>query len=303
MIGLRHKSIGQSHRLDELAGTFRGRASRRLVAALAFFTTAWVFCQPSFAHLGRRLRIDVVDGKLVAKGVNTGMPDGAPEIRPFDSVVHDHWRNFDVPSLPNPLFANSFLPEFDVPDTVTSLQDHSLNLRLVDAFQWVHPQLAHHGSTTPVFQPLDPGEVIRIEGAANTSTTTEAMGSLLLIESVPVGGDPDIGILYSIDGHPYDELHVLKFILSAANNAGPTVVAPSDPIYVVLAPDGATPEEKLHHAALFLSEHLGTALVPEPSALRLLVLGLLGAFGRWRRNRYRAAFPTIDRPIIQLTTC
>jgi hypothetical protein len=258
------------------------RAALVVLTVVAAFSS---FGQPARAHLGRRLRIDIEGGKLVARGVNTGTPDGAPEIRPFEGAVHDHWRNFHLPELPTPDFATTFLPEFDLPASVASLQHHSLSLRLVDAFQWAHPQLSHHGSTTPHFQPLDDGEVIRIEGADNTSTTTDQLGSFTLLQLVPPGGDPDIPVAYHINGHPDDEIHVLKFILSATNLVGPTTIAASDPIYVLLAPDGATHAEKLHHEALFLSEYMASLPVPEPGGLGLSILGLLAVFARTRRQR------------------
>jgi hypothetical protein len=260
-----------------------GMSVRGVVIALVVGAVTSNFGEPAWAHLGRRLRIDVVNGKLVAQGVNTGMPDGAPEIRPFEGAVHDHWRNFHLPELPTPDFATPFLPEFDLPASVTSLQHHSLSLRLVDAFQWAHPQLSHRGLTTPHFQPLDQGEVIRIEGADNSSTTTAQMGSLTLLELVPPSGDPDIPIAYSINGHPRDEIHVLKFVLSTMNLVGPTAIAASDPIYVLLAPDGATHAEKLHHQALFLSEYMASLPVPEPGGLGLFVLSLFGTLPRRRR--------------------
>jgi hypothetical protein len=235
------------------------------------------------AHVGRRLRLDVAGGKLTAQGVNTGAPDGAPNERPYDGVVHDHWRNFTVPALPTPEFANSFLPEFDVPPYVTELEHHSLSLQLTGAWQWVSPP---HHALSPNFTPLDPGEVIRIDGAANTFTTTEAMGSLLLSESIPAGGDPDVGVLYSIDGHPQDEIHILRFIVSAENTAGPTHIQPSDPIFVVIAPDGPTHLDKLHHQSLFLSEYLSTRGIPEPTsgALMAACIAALTSLARLARR-------------------
>jgi hypothetical protein len=245
--------------------------SPQFVAAIAALIVSATSASTASAHLGRRLRIDVVDGQIVAVGANTGQPDGLPDVRPYAGVVHDHWKNYTVPALPVPMFAQTYLPEFDVPASVTELVGYSLHLELKGAWQWAHPMMPHHGHATPHLTPLDPGEVIRIDGAQNTWTDSTQMGSLLLSPPLPAGGDPDISILYSINGHPHHEIHVLKFVLSAEPPSGGPAFAPSDPLYVLLSPDGATMAEKLHHESLFLEEYL--ANVPEPSSAGLLLLG------------------------------
>jgi hypothetical protein len=65
---------------------------------------------------------------------------------------------------------------------------------------------------------------------------------------------------------------------------GPTTVAASDPIYVLLAPDGATYATKLHHEALFLSEYMASLPVPEPDGFTLFVLSLFGTLPPRRRT-------------------
>lgn len=111
------------------------------------------------------------------------------------------------------------------------------------------------------------------------------MGSLLLSTPFPAGGDPDIPILYSIAGHPADEIHVLELVISASKLVGDSSLRPSDPVYVLISPDGVTMEQKLHHESLFLEEYL--ASIPEPSSV-LIAIGVLGMAGvptRRRRSR------------------
>lgn len=258
-----------------------GLSWRGAGGGLAAVALLQLTCSPASAHLGRRLRLNIENGKIVAYGANTGEPDGLPNERPYAGAVHDHWKNYTLPSLPQPVFAQTYLPEFDVPASVTGLVGRSLNLQLVGAWQWANPMMAHHGHTTPTLTPLDPGEVIRVDGALNTWTDTVQKGSLLLSEPLPAGGDPDVPILYSIVGHPVNEIHVLKFIISASTPAGAQPLLPSAPVYVMISPDGTTMEEKLHHESLLLEEYMSA--VPEPSAGCLMLLAAAGLVRRSRR--------------------
>lgn len=226
---------------------------------------------PASAHLGRRFRLAIENGQIVAFGANTGAPDGLPNVRPYAGVVHDHWKNYTLSALPEPEFAQTYLPEFDVPASATGFVGRSLYLNLVGAWQWDQPTLSQQGQTTPTFTPLDPGEVIRIEAAQNTWTDTTQLGSLLLSPPLPAGGDPDVPILYSIVGHPENKIHVLKLVISASTPVEASPLASSDPVYVLLSPDGATMEHKLHHESLFLEEYMSN--VPEPGSAAILSVG------------------------------
>ncbi len=256
---------------------------REIGGTLVAFAVLLLTCSPASAHLGRRLRLNIENGQIVAYGANTGEPDGLPNERPYAGAVHDHWKNYTIPALPQPTFAQTFLPEFDVPASVTGLVGRSLTLDLVGAWQWANPVMAHHGHTTPTLTPLDLGEVIRVEGALNTWTDTAQKGSFLLSEPLPAGGDPDVPILYSIAGHPVNEIHVLKFIISASTPVGAQPLRPSAPVFVMISPDGTTMEEKLHHESLLLEEFMSN--VPEPSGGCLMLLAALGLVQRSRRPR------------------
>lgn len=254
---------------------------RAIGGGLAATAVLLLCSSPASAHLGRRLRLNIENGKIVAYGANTGEPDGMPNERPYAGAVHDHWKNYTLPSLPQPVFAQTFLPEFDVPASVTGLVGRSLTLDLVAAWQWANPMMSHHGHTTPTLTPLDPGEVIRVDGALNTWTDTVQKGSLLLSEPLPAGGDPDVPILYSIVGHPVNEIHVLKFVISASTPAGALPLLPSAPVFVMISPDGTTMAEKLHHESLLLEEFMSN--VPEPSGGCLMLLATSALVRRPRR--------------------
>ena len=243
---------------------------------------AALLADSAHAHLGRRLRLFVENGQIVAYGANTGAPDGLPNVRPYAGVVHDHWKNYTLPSLPEPMFAQTYLPEFDVPASTTALVGHAIRLNLVGALQWKGPALNAQGIAFPTLIPLDPGEVITITAAQNTWTDTTQMGSVLLDPALPAGGDPDVPILYSIVGHPTNEIHILKFVVTSTPPAGGSPVRPSSPVYVMISPDGTTMEQKLHHESVFLEDYL--ANVPEPSAAMLLAVAIPLAVSARRRR-------------------
>lgn len=253
-----------------------------LAAVCSAVALAALLAAPAHAHLGRRLRLFVENGQIVAYGANTGSPDGLPNLRPYAGVVHDHWKNYTLPSLPEPKFAQTYLPEFDVPASTTALVGHAIRLNLVGAFQWTSPVLAPQGVTVPTLTPLDLGEVITITASQNTWTDTAKLGNVLLDPALPAGGDPDVPILYSIVGHPTNEIHILKFVVSSTPPVGGSPLQSSAPVYVMISPDGTTMEQKLHHESVFLEEYL--ANVPEPSAAMLLAVAIpLAASARRQR--------------------
>ncbi|REK08239.1 MAG: PEP-CTERM sorting domain-containing protein [Planctomycetota bacterium] len=229
----------------------------------------------AFGHSGRRLEIQVIDNQLFAQGyLSTGVPDdGGGSPRPYYNALHDHWQNITSS------VAIADLPGYDV-YTPGPLTGFDLSLELLGASKWVGPPMMPPGGTIPNLVPLDPGEVITIEHNS-VSIDTDGLGSLAIASGIPGGGLTDIDLLYAIDDNPAGVLHVLEWQLST-NAPG---VAPSASIYTILSPDGANPMEKLHHASLYLEQHLG--LVPEPASASLMLTGLalLGAGCWWRRQR------------------
>lgn len=257
-----------------------------VVSLLGFLVTV----ESTWAHTGRRFLIEVVGGKLQAQGVNTGAPDGAPAIRPYVNSIHAHWSNVTPdPNSGLQPFATSFLPDFEVPidASFVQLKFHELNLELLGASKWVAPPMMPPEGTVPHLQPLDPNEVIRIE-TVNTDISTDTLGELLLSVSIPQAGIDDIVLNYNIEGHPTDQIHVLQFQLSAkpADPSLPDLIEDSDPIYILLSPDGSSPMERLHHAALYLEEFLGNnpTFIPEPGSF-LLTLSAFLALSSTRSRR------------------
>ena len=245
-----------------------------LIGIVALSWAPFVPVDSAHGHAGRKFLVEVVNGKLQVQGVNTGVPDGAPASRPYINAIHDHWQNITPPpgSGLEPR-ATSFLPDYEIQigTAFVVLREHEVTLDLVRASQWVNPPPMPMLGTVPDLQPLDLGEVIQIE-AANT-ITTDTLGTLLLSASVPPSGIEDILVNYSISGHPAAEIHVLEFRMSATptNPNLPDRIADSNPIFVVLSPDGENPVEKLHHTSLFLAEYLAaqSVKVPEPATLAM----------------------------------
>lgn len=244
----------------------RSRRFRRWLPVLVVALLA-VETPEADAHRGRRFAVELVGDKLQAQGVNTGPDDGLPAVRPYANTIHDHWRNVD------PLVtALSTLPGFDVPGFVTPLVGHELTLDLVSVRKWENPPLMPPAATMPRLKPLGAGEFISIIGPVGETDSAE-LGGVTLSSEIRSGGALDLDLVYQINALPENEIHVLEFILSAAPASGvPTTIRPSDPIYVLLSPDGATPAERLHHASLFLETHLAT--IPEPTSGALLAIAL-----------------------------
>ncbi|QDV73869.1 hypothetical protein [Botrimarina mediterranea] len=228
------------------------------------------------AHIGRRFSVEVVNGKLQAQGVNNGESDGAPLTRPYVNVIHDHWKN--TPGLDQ---AYATLPEYDVsPSAATALLGHSLSLELIGVTRWQSPPMMPGANTAPTLTQLAPGDLITVEAAMGVADSID-FGTVTLMEAVPFGGAREVAVLYQINSHPADEIHVLEFILSTSSAA----IEPSNTIYVLLSPDGDNPMAKLHHASLFLEGYLAT--IPEPTGACLAVASVGGALLSQRRKRRR----------------
>lgn len=221
-------------------------------------------------HDGRRFDVGLAGDRLVAQGVNTGNDDGAPAVRPYQNVIHDHWHNSPL-GLDS---ASASLPGFDIrPPVDGALVGYPMYLTLESVVQWDAPPLTPLAGTTPTFSGLQSGELVKVTTGVQ-STTSGALGSVLLTPSVKSAGELDIDLLYEINTRPENRIYILSFVLSSGN----PLVADSDRVHVLLSPDGANPMEKLHHASLFLEEYAATrtvgVAVPEPSAL--IVVGLAG---------------------------
>lgn len=250
------------------------RMKRVLIALGAIAATAAI-AATTRAHDGRRLEILVLDNQLFVQGyLSTGVPDdGGGTVRPYYNSLHDHWHN--VTSS----VAIADLPGLDL-FTPGPLVGHDLSLELLDAKKWVSPPVPPPPGTIPNLVPLAPGDTISIEHDSVT-VDTDGLGTLTLASSIGAGGADDIDMIYSIEQNPSDVLYVLEWQLST-NAPG---IAPSGTIYTLFAPDGSTPTEKLHEAALYLESYLGTP-VPEPSPIALAALAAVGlvAYG-WRRSK------------------
>ena len=250
--------------------------SVRSCALLLCFVAASFAQRQASAHSGRRLLVEVANGVLQAQGVNTGPADGAPSVRPYVNVIHDHWHNiYPDPATGLSPFANSLLPDIGVPPN-GQLQGYDLTLTLLGAQKWVNPPEMPTPGVVPLLQPLGPGETIRIE-TVNSDVSTDAPGTLLLSVSVPARGIDDLLLNYTTNRLPSNEIDVLTFRLSAkpADPTKPDLIADSGPIFVLLSPDGANSMEKLHHASLFLEAYLAKP-IPEPSSCMLAALSFVG---------------------------
>lgn len=245
----------------------------------AFLTFALLILQLGFAnwaeaapHEGRRYEILVLNDKLYAQGINNGQTDGLPTVRPYLNSIHDHWVNVGDGT------ANASLPAYDLFDT-QGLVGHGLFLNLESGFKWSQPPLMPPPGTVPDFDTLEADEVMSIF-FNNNMVETDSLGKLFLSNSVDSHGFSDLDFQYTIGIEPTNEIYVLEWTLVSTN---PDIEA-SDSIYTILAPDGSTPQERLHHASLYLEGYLGvTNPVPEPSGALLLSLVVTGIAIRRRR--------------------
>lgn len=260
-------------------GRRREVASARLAVARAgalflILDATGLVQREAAAQTGRRLLVEVANGVLQAQGVNAGAADGAPSVRPYVNVIHDHWRNiYPDPTAGLEPYANSLLPDFVVPANST-VQGHELTLTLLGAQKWVDPPEVLPLGHIPLLQPLAAGETIRVE-TVNGDVSSDAPGSLLLSVSVPARGIDDLLLRYATNRLPSEEIDVLTFRLSArpADPSKSDLIADSGPIFVLLTPDGANSPERWRHAALFLEAHLAQP-VPEPHSCLLAGLSL-----------------------------
>lgn len=229
------------------------------------------------AHTGRRFTVEAIGGKIQAQGINFGLPDGLPFIRPYVNSLHDHWRNVEGLEA-----AVASLPGFDVPFYATPLVGNRLEIELLSVQRWVDPPLMPPPGTVPRLEPLDPGSTVSLTGPSGEITSTE-LGVLELSGEVPTEGLTDVDLIYQIETKPVGEIYVFEYQLRATPVAsGAAHLQPSDSIYVLLSPDGADPSERLHHASLYLEQYVTT--IPEPASMVLMACGMLGVVGAFRRK-------------------
>ncbi len=234
-------------------------------------------------HAGRRFTIEVVNNKIQAQGINSGPSDGAPAFRPYLNSLHDHFRNIDAAQA-----AIANLPGYDFPAFTLPLVGKRLELKWTGTRKWLNPPLEPAANTQPTFHPLDDGERINIFGPFSDANSDQP-SPLVLAEDLPATGATDVDLVYQINAIPQNVLYLLRFEMVALQVDGmPSDVIGSDPIYVTLAPDGDTPEERLQLASIFLESYV--ANVPEPSGvlqlpmLLFFVVTLRQRFLRTRRQ-------------------
>ena len=244
------------------------------LTALSLTTYILAMTSSAFAHEGRRLEVQVVDDQLVARGyISEGVDDdGGGQLRPYYNAIHDHWSFIPGPTVG--AFAD--LPGYDI-FTPGPLTGHDVNLELLGAEKWVSPPVMPLEGTIPDFEPLGPGETISIGQGAEV-IDTDTLGSFTLASSIPVDGDEDLDLEYTIGLEPSDVLFILQWQLSTDAPG----VAESDTIYTIFSPDGSTPEEKLHHTSLFTENYLGTTVVPEPASVILFAIGIVVVIAKRR---------------------
>jgi hypothetical protein len=238
-----------------------------------------LLAQVAEAHPGRRFEIQLVNNQLVAQGVNTGASDGAPDVRVYQNVIHDHWANSPLIGVDS---ATAAAPEFDIPVPALALQFRPIELRLLRVTKWIDPPVMPAPGTTPSFESLSNGEVVRLS-LGGQSIDSNSLGSLFLTSSVPPEGLADIQISYTVNRSPLSEIYVLELELSSSNPA----INVSGSAYILLSPDGSSPQQKLHHASLYLEEYLGAGAVPEPDALIVALVGILALAANARNGSLR----------------
>ena len=225
------------------------------------------------AHDGRRFEIVVNDGQLFAHGyISNGVDDMGGVIRPYYNALHGHWSNNPSPAIQA---ASTDLPGFDV-FAGSELAGHSIDIELVGAQKWTDVPAMPPAGTVPDLVDLTGDDEVFVS-FGSTTVSTNAMGGFTLVDSVSASGSLDIDLSYDIASRPSGELYVLEFLLST-DAVG---IAASDSVYVILSPDGNGPMERLHHAALYTENFLGTP-VPTPGAVAVLGLGGLVAVRRRR---------------------
>lgn len=230
--------------------------------------TVGLFAGSAFAHDGRRFQIEVENGQLEARGVNTvaagqqnaGVVIDPFGLRPYVNAQHGHWEDTD--GLGNLQTPQDDLPGYDIGAGGDALIGADITWTLTGAVKWenVRQHLTDNPSsvplglalpqgvldmpffiepteTTPDFEPLGAGEVISVLFDGQL-VSTDAPGSITLIE------DYDGNATLSSDGiTQFDPSspgsNGVDLDLSYFFGAGPAE-SPSDTLYVIQSVLSAT---------------------------------------------------------------
>jgi hypothetical protein len=257
------------------------------VLNLAVISLVLIAAASTMAHEGKRTEIVVNDGQIFGQGylfASDGNPsdDFGGITRPYFNAIHSHF----VPVGSFGVFTN--VTGFDLREADPFLGSDII-LTLTGAGKWESPPAAdgtmlEQDFGTPNLSPLSDTENIEITAlfGSNPTISTNSPGSFTLVDSVS-GPSTDIDLNPNIDFDPTGSLYYLQWQLSAPGSG----LTPSEPLYTILSPPGATGIERLHFQSLALERNFGisAAAVPEPGALALLSLAGIAALARRRASR------------------
>ena len=267
------------------------------VSATALSALALACAPLALAHDdGRNFELTVADFgqglQLAAQGLNftqaTASPGGPiidPEgNRPFVNAIHDHFGA--AVTIGNVTTARAAFPSINTfnQSGTSALEGAALSLELIDGFKFVSPRVQRE-QVGNVIQPvtvtetnaltrtdldLNTEDIVVTHTGSFASVSLSNPGALLLTDSFADSNQNDFEFFFDIGLDTTDTIYVLETVLrtTAAD------VADSEPVFIILSPDGTGPEERLHFESLFAEQQLGT-VVPEPSTLALLGAGWL----------------------------
>lgn len=236
-----------------------------LLLAVAISTAA-------LAHDGRRFEVQIINGQLVAQGyISNAVDDGGGVVRPYVNAIHGHFANLPGPTVA----ASATLPGFDIPNNTAPLVGHDLTLEITGGAKWTSP-----ATSGPVnLSPLDPADEIFVSKGV-TTVSTASPGTVSLLANYDGTNGIDLDLSYDIILEPAGVLYVVNGVLGTSAPG----ILDSNPISIILSPDGANPMERLHHPSLYLESQVGQ-FIPEPTSLAMLgaMAGLVAV--RPRKNR------------------
>lgn len=253
---------------------------------------------PIMAHTtGRNFEI-LVDAfgtgpQLAARGDNLteatnpmGMIIDPAGPRNYINAIHGHFANIAG------IAASATSPAFNTNNQIgtDALVGESLSLDLIGGFKYDSPRvgrridgnvilpdpiaLAENFTPLPLNLPTE-NIIVTALGSGDTGDLDVASmthdGSVLLTGNF-AGGALDFDLRFDVGFVPEDTIYVLETrLLTSAD------VLASDSIFIVLSPDGAGPDERLHFESLHAESLLG---IPEPTSLALLAVSAVAALRR-----------------------
>ncbi len=210
--------------------TRRGRRCLRLTLNLALLCLLTpVLVQ---AHPGRRFEIQVVDGRIVAQGVNTkeAPPMGESPVRPYPNAVHDHFDLFVLNGQP---IGSANLPGLDIP-AGTPLAQHNLYAEVTGIYLTDAERVAAAAAIGDALHPPGAEQEVRIR-LHQTDVSSRALPAQLTIAGdIPTTGVADIDPVYHFVGELGENFVVIEMQL----HSDAPGIAPSGPVYIVMAPPG-----------------------------------------------------------------